>query len=108
MEDKSELFQYYWNMLAELPRPEPQAEYRFDSTRRWRFDWAFLEPFKIAVEVEGNAWNVAGGGKHMQDKDMEKYNAAAALGWRVIRFSPGMLKRDPVGCIEIVKKALGL
>jgi very-short-patch-repair endonuclease len=44
----------------------------------------------------------------MQDKDMEKYNAAAVQGWRVLRFSPGMLKRDPVGCIETVKKALGL
>ena len=106
MEDKSELFLNYWNMLDGTPEPAP--EYRFDTTRRWRFDWAFPDPFKIAVEVEGNAWNVAGGGKHMQDKDMEKYNAAAVQGWRVLRFSPGMLKRDPVGCIETVKKALGL
>lgn len=106
--DKSELFRYYWNALSEYPRPEPQPEYRFDAVRKWRFDWAFLDPFKIAVEVEGNAWNVPGGGKHMQDRDMEKYNAAAAQGWRIMRFSPGMLKRDPLGCVEIVRKALGL
>ena len=98
--DKANLFAYYWNLLAKRPGPIP--EYCFALPRKWRFDWAFPE-WKIAVEVEGNAWSVRGGGRHMQDSDLEKYNAAAYLGWTVFRFSPGMLKRDPVGCVEMVK-----
>lgn len=104
--DKSVLFRHYWNMLAPNA-PVPVPEYKFHSARKWRFDWAWPD-CKIAVEIEGNAWHVQGGGRHMQDTDMEKYNAAASLGWRVFRFSPGMLNRDAVGCIEIVTAALRL
>jgi very-short-patch-repair endonuclease len=74
-------------------------------TRKFKFDWAFPE-HEVAVEVEGNAWNVPGGGKHMQDRDLEKYNFAAADGWLVFRFSPAMLKKDPVGCCEQVDHGL--
>jgi len=38
---------------AGLPAPTP--EYRFHATRRWRFDYAFVQQ-KIAVEVEGGVW----------------------------------------------------
>ena len=104
--DKAHMFAYLWRLLAEnLPMPE--AEYNFDKElgRRHRFDFAFLGN-KVAIEVEGNAWAVKGGGRHMQDSDLEKYNLAALLGWRVVRFSPGMLKRDPEGCIKLVKDCL--
>ena len=103
--DKAQMFLYYWNLLGGRDKPEPVAEYRFDSVRKWRFDWAFPDS-KVAVEVEGNAWQVAGGGKHMQDADLEKYNAAASAGWRIFRFSPGMLRSDPDKCIDMVRKAL--
>lgn len=102
--DKAELFAGYWRMLANAEQ-NPVAEYRFHPSRKWRFDFAFPD-HKLAVEIEGNAWHVNGGGRHMQDSDMEKYNAAASLGWRVFRFSPGMLKRNPVDCIGIVAAAL--
>ena len=105
-QDKSALFHHYWKLLyPAAPVDDPVAEYQFHATRKWRFDWAFLDA-GIAIEVEGNAWGVKGGGRHMQDKDLEKYNEAAVLGWRVFRFSPSMLKRDPVYCIEIVKETL--
>jgi very-short-patch-repair endonuclease len=103
-QDKAELFLQAWRMLSG-GMSEPDAEYRFASPRRWRFDFAW-DYEKIAVEIEGNAWHVRGGGKHMQDKDMEKYNMAALMGWRVFRFSPAMLKKDPAGCVEIVLAAL--
>lgn len=68
--------------------PEPVAEFRFHNQRRWRFDYAFPAQ-KIAVEVEGGIWS---GGRHTRGagflKDMEKYNAATALGWRVLRTTP--------------------
>jgi len=60
--------------------PLPVAEYRFDKTRRWRFDFAWPEK-KIALEVEGGCWIR---GRHNRGsgylKDLEKYNAAAAQG----------------------------
>jgi very-short-patch-repair endonuclease len=103
--DKSSLFGNCWVMLAPQQMPSPVAEYRFAPPRKWRFDWAFPMEM-VAVEVEGNAWRVPGGGRHMQDSDLNKYNHAAALGWRVLRFSPGMFDRDPKGCVDLVIQAL--
>lgn len=66
-------------------------EYRFYQPRRWRFDYA-IPRFKIAVEVEGGVWT---GGRHIRPKgflgDIEKYNTAALLGWRVFRTTPDQL-----------------
>ena len=101
--DKSQLFLDAWKLVTNWPAPD--AEYRFHPVRKWRFDFAFPVK-KIAVEIDGNAWGTTGGGRHMQDKDLEKRNAATSLHWRVFHFSPGMLKRDPVGCVEMVVEAL--
>lgn len=107
-QDKAELFAQYWKMLAH-PLPAPESEYNFDKQlgRKHRFDFAFPNKL-IAVEIDGNAWNVKGGGRHMQDADLEKYNIAASLGWRIFRFSPSMLKRDPAGCIQTIVEAVCL
>ena len=71
--------------------PAPKREYRFDNARRWRFDFAWPEQM-IAVEIEGGTWIQ---GRHNRgssiEKDFEKYNAAAMQGWRVFRFSTGMV-----------------
>ena len=103
--DKAQLFLYAWNVISRGKYPAPVDEYRFALPRRWRFDFAWVSQ-KIAVEVEGNAWHVRGGGKHMQDSDLQKYNIATAQGWRVFRFSPKMLKDNPAGCIEMVIGAM--
>lgn len=70
--------------------PVPITEHRFHAVRRWRFDWAFLEP-KLAIEVEGAAF-LPGGGRHTRGagfrKDTEKYAEALILGWRVLRVLP--------------------
>ena len=68
--------------------PEPIPEHRFSPPRRWRFDWAWLEQ-KVALEQEGAVWV---NGRHTRGagviKDMEKYNQAAVLGWKVLRATP--------------------
>lgn len=66
-------------------------EYRFYKARKWRFDYA-LPLYKIAIEVEGGVWTQ---GRHTRPQgflsDMQKYNTAALLGWRVFRTTPDKL-----------------
>lgn len=102
--DKSDLFLKYWRLFGNVS--EPVAEYNFDAhlKRKHRFDLAFVEQ-KIAVEVDGGAWTYKGG-RHATDKDREKMNIAASEGWVVFHFSPQMLEKDPMKCVEQVKKTL--
>jgi hypothetical protein len=71
--------------------PIPESEYRFHPDRKWRFDFAWPAQH-LALEVEGGVWSK---GRHTRPKgflgDMEKYNAAAVLGWRVLRCTPDTL-----------------
>lgn len=50
-------------------------------------DFAWPE-YRVAVEIEGGVWSM---GRHNRPKgfiaDTEKYNAAAELGWIVLRFT---------------------
>ena len=63
-------------------------EYRFHSTRKWRFDFA-IPRYKVAIEIDGGVWTY---GRHNRAAgyiaDMEKMNAAASLGWIVLKFTP--------------------
>ena len=62
-------------------------EVRFAPPRRWRFDFVVGDPVDdLAVEVEGGHW-VGGHGRARFEKDCEKYNAAALMGYRVLRFT---------------------
>jgi very-short-patch-repair endonuclease len=71
----------------------PVDEFRFHPIRKWRFDFAFIEQ-KLAIECEGGTWQRKGG--HTTgigyERDCHKYNAALILGWRVLRFTTGMIK----------------
>jgi hypothetical protein len=76
-------------------------EVQFHDTRKWRFDFLlfrfverieggalFGEPLKVAVEIEGAIWSR---GRHTRGKgyqaDLDKYNHATMMGYRVLRFS---------------------
>lgn len=83
-------------------------EYFFHPVREWRFDYAI--PFEndspymgIAIEVEGGAWS---NGRHTRGKgfigDMEKYNEATCLGWKLLRVTPDQLMT--LKTIEYIKK----
>lgn len=71
--------------------PVPVTEHVFAAPRRWRFDLAWLDA-KVALEVEGGVFS---GGRHTRGagfrKDLEKYNRATVLGWRVVRVLPEQL-----------------
>lgn len=83
---------------------EPNREYRFSSTRRWRFDYAYPKK-KIAIEYEGGT---ATKGRHVRIKgysnDCEKYNNASLLGWRVFRFTCDMLNTQHKQIMELLSE----
>ena len=83
---------------------EPVKEYRFHPTRKWRFDYA-IPALKIAVECDGGVWT---GGRHVSPKgymkDMEKFNAAAELGWVVLKYTPQQLVT--IGTIETLRATI--
>lgn len=98
-------FLYYWTILRTL-EIEPVSEYQFDTNRKWRFDFAFLVSH-VAVEIEGGLYL---NGRHVQAKgyqqDLHKYNRATELGWRMLRYSPQMLKGDPISVIQQIERTI--
>ena len=66
-----------------------EREWKFCPDRKWRFDFALIGAgVKTAIELEGGIW---ANGRHTRGAgyqgDLDKYNSATALGWRVYRFS---------------------
>ena len=71
--------------------PEPVPEYRFHAARKWRADYAW--PLRLViVEIDGGVWTQ---GRHTRGAgviaDQRKLNAAALLGYRVLRYTPDRL-----------------
>lgn len=95
-------------LCRSLGLPEPVSEYRFATRlsppRNWRFDWAFIDA-RLALEIEGGLYTK---GRHVRIKgfkdDLEKYNTAAVLGWRIIRCLPQQMASGEV--LRWVERAL--
>jgi very-short-patch-repair endonuclease len=89
MSDLEDLLEQHIRLCG-LPRPA--REYRFHPKRRWRFDFAW-PVFKVAAEVDGGIYSR---GRHVRgagfERDAEKRNAAVIAGWRVLHFTPRLVK----------------
>lgn len=89
---------------------EPKREFQFDlaNGRRWAFDFAWPDRL-LAVELEG-IFRFGDQTRHQTaagfEADLEKYNRATELGWRVIRFTRTDLEKRPVETVELVKRIL--
>jgi len=85
-------FSLFASMIKKYGSIDIEREYTFHPGRKWRFDYA-IPSHKVAIEVEGYFWSE--NGKHTSQEgylnDMEKYNEAAALGWKLIRVIPSDL-----------------
>lgn len=81
-----------------------EREYKFHPSRRWRFDFA-IPAASLAIEVEGGVWS---GGRHTRGSgyaaDCEKYNEAAILQWRVLRFTGEMIESG--AALATIRRAL--
>lgn len=109
--ERTKLERMLWRRIEEAGLPQPVKEYRWarDEGRMYRCDGAYLED-RILLEVEGGIFMRGGGGHnrpmHFQD-DCAKYNLAALLGWRVLRFTKDMIKSNEAdGAVETIRRAL--
>lgn len=88
----------------QLGLPEPVAEYQFSPPRRWRFDLAWPEQM-LALEFEGG---IHTGGRHTTgagyERDLEKYNRAVLMGFRVLRVTHQQVADDTA--IQLVAAVL--
>jgi very-short-patch-repair endonuclease len=110
-----------WSVLIEsqieqhgLPYPVPEYSFAVLIGRKWRFDYAFVQQ-KIALEVDGGSFGrvIRGadgkfyrlGGYHATGRGLEidhqKFNAAARLGWMVVRVTTTMI-RDGKAITELL------
>jgi hypothetical protein len=93
---------FFLKMLKQEKLPVPETEYKFCPDRRWRFDYAYPQ-IKLAIEQEGGVWS---GGRHTSGagfiKDMEKYNKAVILGWRVLRYTPDQMLNEAIDDIRFM------
>jgi very-short-patch-repair endonuclease len=94
----------FMQMLKNARLAEPLMEYYFHPERQWRFDFAWPER-KVALEVDGGIWTQ---GRHTRGKgwlnDTEKLNAAASMGWRMLRCTPQQLATEEM--VSTVKETL--
>lgn len=92
----------FLELLKKEKLPIPETEYKFCPERRWRFDYAWPKQ-KVAVEQEGGCWSY---GRHTRGsgfiKDMEKYNKAVLLGWRVLRYTPDQMTNEAINDLHII------
>ena len=100
-----------------IPKPVSEMEFAIERGRKFRFDFAWPGAM-VAVEIEGGIFGVGKkcekcgrrkGGAHGSVKgirrDIEKYNMAALLGWRVLRFSHDQAN-DPYKFCKELKDAI--
>ena len=97
-----------------------EREVRFHPERKWRADFALPPtaldvertwpggmPQYLLVEIDGGSWVE---GRHTRGKgfeaDLEKLNAAALLGYRVLRFTPAMVEDGRA--FAVIREALGM
>jgi len=76
--------------------PAPQREFPFHPTRKWRIDFAWPSR-KLAVEIDGGIWT---NGSHSRGsglvRNMEKRNAMAVMGWRLLCYTPQLINMTQI------------
>ena len=90
-EKREKLERKYLEGLDQAGLPIGVEQHKFHPTRKWMFDRAWPDRM-LAVEIDGGTWS---GGRHTRgsgyEKDCEKLNEAALLGWTVLRFTSNMV-----------------
>lgn len=81
-------------ILHNIEIPESECLFAKELKRKFRFDYCYPSK-KLAIEIEGGVWI---NGRHNRPsgfiKDIEKYNIACILGYRILRFTISDLKKE--------------
>ena len=97
--EQSPLERKFADLWQHITKHKLQREYRFDGTRKWRFDFAHPEA-RVAIEIEGGVWS---GGRHTRGlgfiSDCQKYNAAQRQGWSVFRLPDELINPEDLFAI---------
>lgn len=92
--------------IVEMFGAEVQKEYRFSPDRQWKADY-YIPSLNLIIEYEG-IFGLAPS-RHTQIKgycdDCIKYNAAVALGYRMLRYTMATYTKFEID-IETLKKHL--
>jgi len=99
--DPERTFVTRWLQLSDTA-PDPVAEYTFSEKRKFRFDFAW-PVYMVAIEIHGIKDHTSVKGL---TRDCIKMNLAQVEGWTVFQATPGMLRQDPAGIIEMILDAL--
>ncbi len=94
-------------LLAELRLHAPDLARRLVRDlpfRTFRVDLADPET-RLAIEVNGGLQR-AGGGKHATARDHVKVRELTLAGWRVLVFTSGEVRADPLGCIAYIRRGI--
>lgn len=78
-----------------------EAEYRFHTDRKWRFDYAWPAA-KIAIEIDGGQWQVTG---RDLSREAERNNEAQIAGWCVLHMTSEQIDKRVLWCAEQVRRA---
>ena len=101
-----------FELLLKVEKIRYEREFKFHPVRKWRFDFV-IEPeliytkpgMLLAVEVEGGIFMQ---GRHNRGNgmlaDMEKYNAATVMGWRILRYSTPQLGSVAIDQINQIRE----
>jgi len=118
-EDLAPLFADAWRKVVGTTVEESGWRREFEymqHLRKWRFDFAHV-PTRVAVEVDGGqklakispkTGRPVAVGRHAGDEDHWKIATAVADHWRVFQLTPTMLKTNPVLCVKLVARAVGV
>lgn len=107
MTEPSSRERHFLSLWQSLGLPEqPQQQFRFHPTRRWRFDFAWPE-LRVAVEIQGGEFRRGrhGRGKGLRS-DAEKFRAAARLGWFLLPIAGTELDQRPKQVMDDVREVL--
>lgn len=110
--DKKNALRDAWSLIVKGDWPFV-PECKFHPSRKWRFDWANAE-LKLAIEIDGVIRPKKGSGesvgRHQTAEglrdDHEKTNAAIECGWRVLKFTPDMIRDDPFSVVKQIENVM--
>lgn len=87
--NQSKFYNIIINRIISAKLPMPELEYKFCPTRKFRFDMAYPD-IKLGIEIDGSVFAM---GRHTRGTgfiaDCRKFNIAASMGWRVLRYADG-------------------